>query len=343
MPSRNFEFTAAVYYKASSLPPEVFAAFEQNPVTFNCILPHILKCLKLEEHGRVVDGQCWIVVTTSNPEPRVDFVLSCTENEMGKYPIFIASTSPPPSLSDDFVHPRLHLIVEHLLDVVDLHRVYSVFAPDAVAYWFARLWTEQTGIRWYNNPYYAAKLSVCCSETFKYRSVTISPGLQHILRAADEHDLHAVAQLCYKFAQESEPFILDEQGALDEAAILIRNRTVWIHEVQQHNNAPIVASLVAFTRNSATVSTITKVYTNPDARGMGCAQRLVRRVCKHLFSTERKEKVALYVAHNNLAASKVYHRVGFIGLDPENSTPSPEVESWTEIGFDRAAVELGHW
>ncbi|KAF5357406.1 hypothetical protein D9758_005951 [Tetrapyrgos nigripes] len=343
MPSRKLEFTAAAYYKASSLPAEVFAAFEQNPVTFNCMLPHILKCLKLEEHGRVIDGQCWIVVTTYNPEPRVDFVLSCTENEMGKYPIFIASTSPPPSLSDEFVRPRLHLIVEHLLDIVDLYRVYSVFAPDAVAYWFAQLWTEQTGIRCYDNPYYAAKLSVCCSKTFKYRSVTISPGLEYNLRPAVEADLHAVAELCYGFAQESEPFVLDAQGAVREASILIQNATVWIHEVRWPNKAPMVASLVAFTRNSATVSTITKVYTNPGARGMGCAQRLVRRVCKHLFSTERKEKVALYVAHNNLAASKVYHRVGFTGLDPENSTPSPEVESWTEIGFDRAKVELGHW
>lgn len=50
----------------------------------------------------------------------------------------------------------------------------------------------------------------------------------------------------------------------------------------------------------------------------------------------------LYVAHDNLAASNVYHRVGFVGLDqPEGSVKG--VEPWLEIGFDMNVVELGHW
>jgi hypothetical protein len=50
----------------------------------------------------------------------------------------------------------------------------------------------------------------------------------------------------------------------------------------------------------------------------------------------------LYVAHDNVAAAKVYHRVGFVGLDDKDCA-AEGVESWLEIGFDRAVVKLGHW
>ena len=55
-----------------------------------------------------------------------------------------------------------------------------------------------------------------------------------------------------------------------------------------------------------------------------------------------KEAVVLYVAHDNQAAAKVYHRVGFVGLD-EKDYSAEGVEPWLEIGFDRDVVELGHW
>ena len=52
--------------------------------------------------------------------------------------------------------------------------------------------------------------------------------------------------------------------------------------------------------------------------------------------------MVLFVAHDNVAASKVYHRVGFAGLD-KSSRRAEGVNSWLEIGFDRDTVELGHW
>jgi hypothetical protein len=62
--------------------------------------------------------------------------------------------------------------------------------------------------------------------------------------------------------------------------------------------------------------------------------------CNRLLAT--KESVILFVAHNNLAANKVYRHVGFAGLDPD-AGPVEGVSSWLEIGFDRNWVELGHW
>ena len=68
--------------------------------------------------------------------------------------------------------------------------------------------------------------------------------------------------------------------------------------------------------------------------------------------------VVLYVAHSNVAAARVYNKVGFIGLSSDNkglteiesdnqvqgeSALEPLVESWIELGFERSKVDLGHW
>ncbi|KAK7472321.1 hypothetical protein VKT23_000440 [Stygiomarasmius scandens] len=330
-----------VYHAASDIPSKVIAEFEENPVSFNTIYPHFLKCAILERSGSSMKGQqVWIVVMSYDPKPTVDLVLSCTENEMGKYPIFIATSRPHSQLTSSFLEPRIRSLIEELRVDVNDRRVYSIFAPDPIAQCFARLWKAFTGIDSYREPYYAAKLTSCTSTTFRNPSPTVDSSLQFKLRPAVEGDEHAVARLCYGFASESDPFFLEQKGALLEASILIRNRTVWIHEVIRPNGEIETACLVAFTRNSDTMSTITKVYTNPNTRGMGCAQRLMRRVCEHLF--ESKTKVALYVAHNNPSASKVYHNVGFIGLDGDDG-PTEGVEHWIEYGFDREKVDLGHW
>ena len=119
-------------------------------------------------------------------------------------------------------------------------------------------------------------------------------------------------------------------------------------------------SIVAFSRNTNTMATITKVYTHPDFRGQRRAERLVRAVCKEcvillrrdllaritysicsLLLTKSLDCVALFVGIGNKAAN-VYRRVGFVGLD--NSSPSEgAADKWIEIGFDPNYVQLGHW
>jgi len=121
----------------------------------------------------------------------------------------------------------------------------------------------------------------------------------------------------------------------------VNNGLVWVHRIHKPGQSQSkIASIVAFTRNSESVATISKVYTSPDSRRLGCAERLVRCVCRHLLQT--KENVVLYVAHDNPGAAKVYRRVGFLGLAKDG--PAVEgVDPWMEIGFDRAKVQLGHW
>lgn len=59
-----------------------------------------------------------------------------------------------------------------------------------------------------------------------------------------------------------------------------------------------------------------------------------------LLEEQKKESVVLYVAGDNTAAKKVYHRVGFTGLVEK---PAKGVDPWIEIGFNRKAVALEFW
>jgi predicted GNAT family acetyltransferase len=61
---------------------------------------------------------------------------------------------------------------------------------------------------------------------------------------------------------------------------------MWVHEVIQQDGSGNtgIASICAVTRVSDAVAGITKVYTNPEYRRMGCAERLVRQVCRQYVS-----------------------------------------------------------
>lgn len=334
-----------VYDLPSAIPLEIWEALRSNAVRTNVVLPLAEKALS-KESSRVVDeDQLWISCVSKDFEGRriVDFVLSCSKSEMGEYPIFVVATVPSSQLTDDFITPRIHSLILAMQSYIPPERVYSVFAPEPVAILFAELWTEISGISHYETSYYAAKLSYCNRRSFRNRQATeAAGGRTYKLRPAVSSDVDAVARLCLGFAQGSDPFILDWMGALREAQTLIHNEQVWVHETICDFGGPEIASIVAFTRNTSTTATITKVMTSYDHRGLGCAQRLVRQVCKHLLHSG-KESVALYVAHDNGAANKVYHNVGFVGLSQEYAVPVEGVERWLEIGFDRTKVQLGHW
>ncbi|KAJ6593267.1 hypothetical protein B0H19DRAFT_1089610 [Mycena capillaripes] len=339
MPATLEPYTTT-YCSASLLPNEVWDALRSNSQNSNCILPIALKTLDREQNHETSLGrdQWWIVVHSLGA---IDFVLSVTNGDIGSYPVFIFTTHPIHRLTSDFLLPRLIRLAEALLAAVPVKRVYSIFAPDAITHMFVDIWCSLTGVQGYRDPYYHAKLTYCTKRSLVNRQPSTFPGYVYELRPAVESDLEAVASLCYQFAVDSEPFILSRESAVKEAAALIHNNQIWVHGIRLAGDVhDDIASIVAFTRNSENVATISKVFTNPAWRSRGCAERLMRRVCKHLLGT--KQSIALYVAHNNPAATKVYHRVGFQGL-AEGAAPVEGVDSWLEIGFDRSKVDLGHW
>lgn len=259
---------------------------------------------------------------------------------MGSYPIFIFTTLPASSLRPELLYARLYPMAHALYKAVSTQRVYSVFAVDAVAQMFISIWTKFTGIAPEPEAYYHAMFSRLPRRLFRDCPTTRHHGYDFDLRPATVDDIPRVAALCKGFASTSDPFTLDNAGSMREARVLVSSRQVWVHTARAPDGREGIASLVAFTRNTDTVSAITKVYTNPDWRKLGCAERLVRRVCRYLLLEQGKEEVVLYVAHENAAAAGVYRRVGFLGL---NGAPADGVDSWIEIGLDQRRVKLGHW
>lgn len=339
MPALVYKHVVRDYDHASKLPSTVWDAFRTREREANIMYPHALKSCLYDDNQ-----QFWITCSThiasGDDRQTLDLVLSCTEGAMGSYPLFIFANTSSRHLTPEWLRSRLEALIQRLLAKVDASRVFSVFAPEAITREFAQMWTYRTDIGFYNEPYYAAKLTYCTPTTITRRRMTLFPDLGYVPRLGEEKDLHVVAELCRGFAATSEPFTLTEQTALKEAQYLIKNGLVWVLEVHRPGQSSDLASLVAVTRTSAHVAGITKVYTNPRWRKRGCAERLVRHVCQQLL--KNKDAVVLYVAHDNPAAAGVYHRVGFQGLT-ESKARVDGVENWLELGFDRELVQLGHW
>ncbi|KAL4241750.1 hypothetical protein ABKN59_000818 [Abortiporus biennis] len=344
MPSTTPDFFTEIFRTATSIPKDVLEVCRTYPREANVMLPHLEHTMLLEQTGaQTPRGQLWIVCRTVHKHDSlsVDFVLSCIEGPLGSLPIFIFTPHPTEVLSE-YIERRITALARATLEVIPLERVFAVFAQENITRSFANVWTQFTRITLASNAeYYHAKLTYCTKHSFRQRQGTVTPeNIMYKLRRAEPQDAVRAAPLLFGFAAESEPYTLTEQEALVETNLQIAKGELWIHDIWRQNEEPEIASIVSVTRTSETVAAITKVYTNPAWRRHGCAERLVRRVCKHLLET--KESVVLYVAHNNPKAAGVYRRVGFAGLGP-NDGPTPGVTSWLELGFDRNVVHLGHW
>ncbi|KAF7295957.1 N-acetyltransferase domain-containing protein [Mycena kentingensis (nom. inval.)] len=339
MPVTTSQPYAVTYRNAEELPESVWKALHADACASNIVLPIAQK--QLARKDAFLRDQVYIAAFSLGA---VDLILSATDGDNGKYPIFIYTPPHPQSRNATWLAPRLELLAHALYAAVSTRRVYSVFAPDIVASTFVRIWTRMTGIHPEPTPYYHAMISYCTRQSLvnPQRQLTLLPGFVLDIRPAAERDLDAVAQLCHEFAADSEPFVLTPARARAEAQGLIRQRQVWVHTMRRTDEPyerEEVACICAFTRNSESVAAITKVYTPKEWRRRGCAERLVRRVVKHLLAT--KASVALYVGHDN-PARWVYHKVGFLGLAHDEASYEG-VESWIEIGLDRSKVDLGHW
>ncbi|KAF9523821.1 hypothetical protein CPB83DRAFT_839380 [Crepidotus variabilis] len=329
--------------KASDVPSFVIDILFQDEVHSNVVLPTLLKCALLERMGTPLLGQLWIICFVWNGNIcEIKLIATCTDGMMGKYPVFLYSPVPYSSLhSDPSIRTALDAAGRELFKNVSTRRVYSVFGVDILSRTFVEIWTKNTRIQPMAEPYYSSYISYCTPQTFINKSLTLPYGEYCDLRQATVNDRDGVARLNYIFAKDSEPFILTWEQAYREADELIHKGLVFVHTLGKEPKPAKIVSLVAFTRNTEKTATITKVVTDPEARGRKCAERLTRFVCHQLFTRGRKENIALFVGVNNPAA-KVYQRVGFVGIG-ENPAPANGVEHWVEYGFDRQQVDLGHW
>ena len=304
MPSVLLPYTIETFHSPNDIPDSIWNAWRDNPCNANVMLPHAEQS-RSRTRREARSSELWISCSSNPPSSptSVDFVLSCTSNHLGHYPIFIFTTLPSEKHTSEDVIVRLTSMATTLFDLVPKERVFSIFAPESITRIFSSIWTDITGVgleRAEDPEYYAAKISYCTKSSFRPRSKSLLPGMQYELRQARNEDTLAVAQLCYNFAIESvsihvteiaseislgilclqPPFDLSREDAIREVSSMIDDGQLWVHEIRYHRQPPEIASIVAVTRNSSAIATITKVYTNPAWRGKGCAERLVRKVSK---------------------------------------------------------------
>ncbi|KAG2368881.1 hypothetical protein BDR07DRAFT_1268896 [Suillus spraguei] len=312
-----------------------------NAARANLILPHAEKVFGQQKFTPKIlaTGQFWLVCLKPGTS-EIYFILACSEGPLGKYPLYIIPTVPIAGLTPELLKGSMEALCSALLNEPDFkrERVFSVFSVKEVAEAFVPEWEKVAKINRIQKPYYSAILSVCTERTLVRQQRAPRPSDDVILepRLAAKQDADQIAVLCHEFAATSPPFILSVEKAREEANIMIENKQVWVLEIQKRDGEPEIATIVAVTRKSEGVATISKVYTPEKWRGKGSAERLVRHVCIELL--KKYKQVALYVGVDN-PAKVVYERVGFSGLS-EGSLLS---ERWLEVGFDQAKVELGHW
>jgi len=279
------------------------------------------------------DDTFWLTVWSSDnvsSAQTLDIVLSCVNSTLGNYPIFLWTPHSASSLSNAWLAPRITELVDYMFTYVPPERIFSVFGMSALAKMFARHWSEVTGFRIEDEPFYSAYFTFCTPLTFQDSLDHLPTG--HTLRRATYADINGVAQLCKQFADDSFYYPLTLDCARIEAHEMISKGQIWVYDTLTD-----IAAICAVTRSSLNVSAITKVYTSPEWRRRGFAEHLVRYVTRRLFDCG-KESVVLYVGHEN-TAQRVYDRVGFVGLCGNDK---PEgVEDSLELGF--VGVQRGYW
>jgi hypothetical protein len=182
------------------------SSLRQHQRKLNVILPHAEKLAAQERSGQPFkEGQFWITGWSYSPSqsqsPSLDIVLSCTEHNLGTYPIFLVVLRDLPSIPDTSLDPQMRELARFLASKTDLSRVFSIYGQERPTLFLSRYWSDLTGARLISEPYYAASSSYCTRATLMKRDHSVPSG--HEMRLARQTDLEAVARLCQEFADDS--------------------------------------------------------------------------------------------------------------------------------------------
>ena len=201
-----FHFVTSTYKRAVDIPPIVMTALHDDACSSNVIYAQLSKIRRGSATGHADDLwiAVWVTDTSRMPaDPHLSLLLSCTHGSLGAYPIFIFASS-----TDDLINTALcqgiEFMSQELLRHVSPNRVFSVFAPDAVADAFVDTWTRLTGIQACSGaPYYHAYLQSCDQTSLGDHMLLPIRNATFTLRPAMESDTDQVAKLCYEFAATS--------------------------------------------------------------------------------------------------------------------------------------------
>lgn len=292
----------------------------------------------------------WYLLFTEGSTPaghrRLDLLVAVTSNTVGAYPLFIFCPHDRPTVTEQFLVPRMRYLVEamHSDPMLSRRRVFAVFARADLAGVFTTSWSTKSNIASIAKPYYAAVLATATRSSINLTARPLRVGdASYLCRAAELRDIMETAEFCKAFADHSIIYTMSIDAARAEAEGYIRGRSLYVCEIET-GGVRRIASIVAVTRNAYPYAFVTKVFTAPEFRGKGIAQRLVRWTCDHYLTTLGYEYVSLYVDPANIPAAKAYKNVGFHPIHlSADERQDDETEEWIEIGFDAAKTDLGFW
>lgn len=148
-------------------------------------------------------------------------------------------------------------------------------------------------------------LQVLTPETFEPRQST---GM----RLATMDDVPQLLKWKRRFRVEAmgdDPAWVDDEVLKKSLVLTIEGGRQYVMEAG--DRLVSMARLNARTRRMAQLG---GVYTPTEERGNGYATRLISALCQRVLEEERLEAMALMVEESKEAASKIYRRLGFLGL-----------------------------
>lgn len=271
--------------------------------------------------------------------PGLDFAISVLSSD----PVFVFTPRPATSLDSNFLIPRCGPLVQRLAQYMAPERMSRIFAPYPVAEIIAQAWTAHTGV--------ARAPESQCNVFSTFCTVATFSGVQplpegHRVVLANTAHASRLARMYYDFEKEMVLHSVSHDLARHKVDQMIQQGQLWVYEYPVLNAARTsveyyeVCAIGALTRHTHTVAALSTIYTIPQARRQRIAERLVGRICNHVFAMNKS--AVLFVPQGNMAAGNLLGRIGFYGMG-SRAALGEMAETWREIGFVGGVRGSGSW
>ncbi|KAH9917705.1 uncharacterized protein B0H18DRAFT_1033474 [Fomitopsis serialis] len=226
----------------------------------------------------------------------------------------LASSVDPRTLPTSHIDAAMRQLVQAAEDAnVPGTRIFGVIGPKALCEPFASVWGSVYGLR----PKLVMDFALAhvTRSTLRRPIRSLAPNVKFDICSPADLDVAAAMCECATHPMdEPVPPPLDAAAARAHAKKLIDGRCLYGARVDG-----ALRSLVSITRETPGVRAVSKAYTDPEVRGQGIAEALVRYAL---------ESVCLFFEPSNPSAVRLYRKIGF------SITSSGENEEWAEVAWE---------
>ncbi|KAG8707473.1 hypothetical protein FRC08_000479 [Ceratobasidium sp. 394] len=272
--------------------------------------------------------------------PTLDFAVSV----LGSDPVFVFTPHSPITLSPSFLIPRVGPLVQRLTQIMPVERMSRVFALFPMAESIAETWTAHTGAQRVPESQCNVFSTFCTVATFA-GAQSLPEG--HRVALAETRHTSQLARMYYDYEKEMVLHPVSHDFARTKVEHMIQQGQLWVYEYPVLNASMTrveyyeVSAIAALNRHTTAVAALSTIYTLPRLRGNRFAERLVGRVCNHVFAMNKS--AVLFVPGGNTAAGNLLGRIGFYGMGARAVALGEQAETWREIGFAGGVRVSGSW